>query len=286
LQKTGHLYFALTVDAIRQGPCSAYTQGLIDILQRRAFTKGLRGGGMVAGSQDGDVGGWQPAAHVGGEPVTEGYGVVLAPLEIAQRWVPGDTQDNPIVIRIPRRHRRLHAISNDVHRLLHRAQLSLESNDGSPLIFPRGVISERARGPHYPRRLAHDAGAPVREGVLATSVECRAGTVLASAAAPAVSALRRLHNRFAGWFALSSRWNDLDVAFCFLRMGKMQQRSTATQDPHGAQSLDPLILAASKEVDDTLLAWALSLSPRERLRACSSATAALGRFANVPPPAR
>lgn len=49
---------------------------------------------------------------------------------------------------------------------------------------------------------------------------------------------------------------------------------------------DPLVLEAAQEVDGALLEWALSLSPRERLRACSNATSALGKFANVPPPAR
>jgi hypothetical protein len=45
-------------------------------------------------------------------------------------------------------------------------------------------------------------------------------------------------------------------------------------------------LEAAREVDGALLEWALSLSPRERLRACSTATAALGKFADVPPAAR
>jgi hypothetical protein len=47
-----------------------------------------------------------------------------------------------------------------------------------------------------------------------------------------------------------------------------------------------LILEAAREVDGPLLEWALSLSPRERLRACSNATTALGKFANVSPSAR
>ena len=50
--------------------------------------------------------------------------------------------------------------------------------------------------------------------------------------------------------------------------------------------LDPLVLEAAREVDGALLEWALSLSPRERLRACSNATTALGKFANVPSPTR
>lgn len=40
-------------------------------------------------------------------------------------------------------------------------------------------------------------------------------------------------------------------------------------------ALDPLIVEAAREVDGTLLDWALGLSPRERLRACTKATAAL-----------
>jgi ribosomal-protein-alanine N-acetyltransferase len=46
-------------------------------------------------------------------------------------------------------------------------------------------------------------------------------------------------------------------------------------------ALDPLIVEAAREVDGTLLDWALSLSPRERLRACTRATAALGKFADA-----
>ena len=41
---------------------------------------------------------------------------------------------------------------------------------------------------------------------------------------------------------------------------------------------DPLVLAAAREVDRSLLDWFLSLTPRERLRACTRATRALGRF--------
>ena len=46
-------------------------------------------------------------------------------------------------------------------------------------------------------------------------------------------------------------------------------------------ALDPLIVEAAREVDGTLLDWALGLSPRERLRACTKATAALGKFGNA-----
>lgn len=37
-------------------------------------------------------------------------------------------------------------------------------------------------------------------------------------------------------------------------------------------SVDPLVLAAAREVDHSLIEWFLSLTPRERLRACTSAT--------------
>jgi len=50
--------------------------------------------------------------------------------------------------------------------------------------------------------------------------------------------------------------------------------------------LDPLILAAAREVDATLLDWALSLSPMERLRACTKATDALARLADAASTAR
>jgi hypothetical protein len=46
-------------------------------------------------------------------------------------------------------------------------------------------------------------------------------------------------------------------------------------------SFDPLVLAAAREVDRSLLEWFLSLTPRERLRACTRATRALGRFTRV-----
>lgn len=49
--------------------------------------------------------------------------------------------------------------------------------------------------------------------------------------------------------------------------------------------VDPLLVEAAGEVDRTLLHWMLSLSPRERLDACSRATAALARFQRVPPEA-
>ena len=62
----------------------------------------------------------------------------------------------------------------------------------------------------------------------------------------------------------------------------MTQGNLTRIDSLSVAELDPLILEAAREVDGALLDWALSLSPRERLRACSNATAALGKFANVP----
>jgi hypothetical protein len=47
--------------------------------------------------------------------------------------------------------------------------------------------------------------------------------------------------------------------------------------------LDPLIVEAAKEVDVTLLDWALSLTPRERLRAATNAERALRKFVHAPP---
>ena len=46
-------------------------------------------------------------------------------------------------------------------------------------------------------------------------------------------------------------------------------------------ALDPLVVAAAREVDQTLLDWALSLSPRERLRACSNAAITVAKFAHA-----
>ncbi|MCA9550568.1 MAG: hypothetical protein KC933_11070 [Myxococcales bacterium] len=45
--------------------------------------------------------------------------------------------------------------------------------------------------------------------------------------------------------------------------------------------VDPELRAAASDVDRTLLAWSMSLSPLERLRASSRAAAALGRFRRV-----
>jgi len=70
-------------------------------------------------------------------------------------------------------------------------------------------------------------------------------------------------------------------------------QSKTSKDPtaeagHGVPPLaiDPLILQAAREVDPTLLDWALGLSPRERLRACSNATKALDKFVRASSTAR
>ena len=49
-------------------------------------------------------------------------------------------------------------------------------------------------------------------------------------------------------------------------------------------SFDLLVLAAVGEVDRSLLQWFLSLTPRQRLRACTRTTRALGRFTRVTAP--
>jgi hypothetical protein len=46
---------------------------------------------------------------------------------------------------------------------------------------------------------------------------------------------------------------------------------------------DPEILAAADEVDGGLIEWALGMSPLERARACSRATAALAKWADATP---
>jgi hypothetical protein len=43
-------------------------------------------------------------------------------------------------------------------------------------------------------------------------------------------------------------------------------------------AIDPLFAEAAAEVDRGLLRWALAMSPRARLRACTQATRALARF--------
>jgi hypothetical protein len=57
----------------------------------------------------------------------------------------------------------------------------------------------------------------------------------------------------------------------------------------GPRELEPAtraeLEAASREVDETLLRWWGQLSLRERLRACTRAARALGRFGGGPPAA-
>lgn len=48
-----------------------------------------------------------------------------------------------------------------------------------------------------------------------------------------------------------------------------------------SKELDPTLVAASKEVDRSLLSWSLSLSVRERLRAATKARRALSGFRRV-----
>jgi hypothetical protein len=53
---------------------------------------------------------------------------------------------------------------------------------------------------------------------------------------------------------------------------------------HG--EIDGLVREAVRDVDQSLLDWTLSLSPRERLRACSNAAVALGKYRFGPPAPR
>lgn len=46
---------------------------------------------------------------------------------------------------------------------------------------------------------------------------------------------------------------------------------------------DPELVEAAREIDRTLLRWSLSLTPLERLRACSQAAATLARLRNASP---
>jgi hypothetical protein len=55
------------------------------------------------------------------------------------------------------------------------------------------------------------------------------------------------------------------------------------RDPVGWE-IDPLLIEASKDVDRSLLQWSLSLTPRQRLQACTRATRALSKFKRVEPP--
>jgi hypothetical protein len=61
-------------------------------------------------------------------------------------------------------------------------------------------------------------------------------------------------------------------------------RVTRQAEPLDIGSFDPLVLAAAREVDRSLIQWFLSLTPRERLRACTRTTRALGGFTRVTAP--
>jgi hypothetical protein len=53
--------------------------------------------------------------------------------------------------------------------------------------------------------------------------------------------------------------------------------------PATGPALDPLVLEAAKDVDLSLIDWALTMSPRERLRASTNAVRALARFGHASP---
>ncbi|MEZ5330822.1 MAG: hypothetical protein R2991_01945 [Thermoanaerobaculia bacterium] len=60
------------------------------------------------------------------------------------------------------------------------------------------------------------------------------------------------------------------------RERSLPDQPTGTARPDRA--IDPILLAAAREVDRTLLAWSLALSPRERLRSCTAAARAVARL--------
>lgn len=63
----------------------------------------------------------------------------------------------------------------------------------------------------------------------------------------------------------------------------VQVEPEASEPEQGARvQVDADLREASEDVDATLLAWSLSLSPLERLRAASRAASALGKFRHVP----
>jgi hypothetical protein len=63
-----------------------------------------------------------------------------------------------------------------------------------------------------------------------------------------------------------------------------QINSEQASENHG--EIGSLILEAVRDVDQSLLDWMLSLSPRDRLRASSNAATALGKYRLVPPSQR
>jgi hypothetical protein len=67
-------------------------------------------------------------------------------------------------------------------------------------------------------------------------------------------------------------------------MGEPVGPTSPAADPKGTWvGLDPLVVQAAKEVDGTLLDWALSLTPRERLRASTQAERTLRKFVHAAP---
>lgn len=66
-------------------------------------------------------------------------------------------------------------------------------------------------------------------------------------------------------------------------MSDSDRPTSPATDFQALAALDPLIVEAVKEVDVTLLDWALSLTPRERLRAATRAERALRKFVHSPP---
>jgi len=59
-------------------------------------------------------------------------------------------------------------------------------------------------------------------------------------------------------------------------MGRGEVVPEQVRVDHG--QIDDLVREAVRDVDPSLLDWTLSLSPRERLRACSNAAVALGKY--------
>ena len=66
---------------------------------------------------------------------------------------------------------------------------------------------------------------------------------------------------------------------------RREPATTKSQIQQILDGLDPLLREAASDVDPTLLAWSLSLSPLERLRVSSRAASTLGRFRRVTPEA-
>lgn len=61
-------------------------------------------------------------------------------------------------------------------------------------------------------------------------------------------------------------------------MSSIASGSIADEVERAIALRDPDLVQASREIDRTLLRWSLGLTPLERLRACSQATATLDRL--------